>query len=80
MAKRDVSHGAYTKPIAFLSLTQNMLTAHYYFTGNSLGLQPKITADIVNEELVNWQQRGVEGHFTGQRPWLNTDDFVRSTF
>jgi kynureninase len=32
---------------------------------------------ILNEELQAWRTRGVEGHFTGERPWLTTDDYVR---
>ncbi len=42
-----------------------------YLCGNSLGLQPKATSDFVNEELKNWQKRGVEGHFTGNKPWVS---------
>lgn len=42
-----------------------------YLCGNSLGLQPKATSDFVNEELKNWQEQGVEGHFTGSRPWVS---------
>jgi kynureninase len=42
-----------------------------YLCGNSLGLQPKTTMAFVNEELKNWQQKGVEGHFTGDRPWVS---------
>lgn len=42
-----------------------------YLCGNSLGLQPKTTSDFVNSELKNWQERGVEGHFTGDRPWVS---------
>ncbi len=42
-----------------------------YLCGNSLGLQPKITSEFVNEELKNWQEKGVEGHFTGEKPWVS---------
>lgn len=42
-----------------------------YLCGNSLGLQPKTTSEFVNEELRNWQERGVEGHFTGDKPWVS---------
>lgn len=42
-----------------------------YLCGNSLGLQPKTTSAFVNEELKNWQERGVEGHFTGNKPWVS---------
>ncbi|MDH5476351.1 MAG: kynureninase, partial [Cyclobacteriaceae bacterium] len=41
-----------------------------YFTGNSLGLQPKSTATYLQEELEAWKTLGVEGHFEGKRPWL----------
>ena len=34
-----------------------------YFTGNSLGLQPKTTASYIQEELDAWHKYGVEGHF-----------------
>jgi kynureninase len=42
-----------------------------YFCGHSLGLQPKRTETLVQQELELWKQRGVEGHFTGERPWLS---------
>lgn len=42
-----------------------------YFCGNSLGLQPKRTQRFIDEELVKWQNRGVEGHFTGDKPWVS---------
>ncbi|MBU3660234.1 MAG: kynureninase [Flavobacteriales bacterium] len=41
-----------------------------YFTGNSLGLQPKKAVEYVNEELANWAKFGVEGHFLAERPWF----------
>jgi kynureninase len=41
-----------------------------YLCGHSLGLAPKDAARIVNEELASWAQRGVDGHFDSQRPWL----------
>ncbi len=42
----------------------------YYFTGNSLGLQPRDTRKYINEELDDWAKLGVEGHFHAKRPWL----------
>ena len=42
-----------------------------YFCGNSLGLQPKSALDILNEEMIKWQKLGVEGHFEGDRPWVD---------
>lgn len=41
-----------------------------YFTGNSLGLQPKTTQDYVLNELEDWANFGVEGHFHARKPWL----------
>ena len=42
-----------------------------YFTGNSLGLQPKGAAVILQEELEDWARYGVEGHFQARRPWYS---------
>jgi len=47
-----------------------------YFVGNSLGLQPKTTQSVLNEEMERWRNCGVDGHFTGERPWVKTDDYV----
>lgn len=41
-----------------------------YFTGNSLGLQPKSTRDYINQELDDWAKWGVEGHFYAKNPWM----------
>lgn len=41
-----------------------------YFTGNSLGLQPKKTQDYVLNELEDWANYGVEGHFHARNPWM----------
>ncbi len=42
-----------------------------YFTGNSLGLQPKLTSEYIRAELNDWAALGVEGHFQGKRPWVS---------
>ena len=42
-----------------------------YFCGNSLGLQPKNTEGVIKAELDYWQQLGVEGWFSGNKPWLS---------
>ena len=47
-----------------------------YFAGHSLGLMPRRTRELVNEELDAWSARGVEGHFEGQHPWLPYHEFV----
>ena len=41
-----------------------------YFTGNSLGLQPKSVKEYVNQELDDWAKLGVEGHFHAKTPWM----------
>jgi kynureninase len=47
-----------------------------YFAGNSLGLQPKRTAEYVNEFLRDWGAIGVRGHFEGEHPWLPYHEFL----
>lgn len=42
-----------------------------YFTGNSLGLQPKNTRDYISRELDDWAKYGVEGHFYAKHPWFS---------
>ena len=42
-----------------------------YFTGNSLGLQPKSTQEYVLNELEDWANYGVEGHFHARNPWVS---------
>ncbi|MEX1202442.1 MAG: kynureninase [Ferruginibacter sp.] len=42
-----------------------------YFTGNSLGLQPKATQEYVLNELEDWASFGVEGHLHARHPWLS---------
>ena len=47
-----------------------------YFTGNSLGLQPKSTQSYVEQELNDWAKYGVEGHFLAQNPWLSYHELL----
>jgi kynureninase len=42
-----------------------------YFTGNSLGLQPRLASKYLQQELDDWATLGVEGHFHARRPWLH---------
>jgi kynureninase len=42
-----------------------------YFTGNSLGLQPKAAAAALKQELDDWGRLGVEGHFHAKHPWYS---------
>ena len=47
-----------------------------YFTGNSLGLQPKITKAVVEQELKDWANLGVEGHFQAKNPWIPYHEYL----
>jgi len=47
-----------------------------YFTGNSLGLQPKTTQSYIQQELDDWARFGVEGHFLAKNAWLPYHEFL----
>jgi kynureninase len=47
-----------------------------YFTGNSLGLQPKQTQKYIQQELDDWAKYGVEGHFEAKNPWMPYHEFL----
>lgn len=47
-----------------------------YFTGNSLGLQPRATREYVDQELEDWAKLGVEGHLHARHPWLPYHEFL----
>ena len=42
-----------------------------YLCGNSLGLQPKSVAFLMEKELSDWANYGVEGHFKATLPWFS---------
>ncbi len=50
-----------------------------YFTGNSLGLQPKAAADALKQELDDWARFGVEGHFHAKHPWYSYHEELTSS-
>tara|TARA_B110001452_G_scaffold185863_1_gene156378 strand:+ start:1178 stop:2449 length:1272 start_codon:yes stop_codon:yes gene_type:complete len=50
-----------------------------YFTGNSLGLQPKETKNHIKQELDDWANLGVEGHFEAKNPWMPYHEFLTET-
>jgi kynureninase len=41
-----------------------------YLCGHSLGLQPKKARDYIEQELGDWAELGVEGHFHARNPWM----------
>jgi kynureninase len=47
-----------------------------YLCGNSLGLMPTQTPDYVHQELEDWKNLGVEGHFHAKRPWMPYHEFL----
>jgi kynureninase len=47
-----------------------------YFTGNSLGLQPKTAREYIEQELKDWEILGVEGHLHAKNPWLPYHEFL----
>ncbi|MFD1552481.1 kynureninase [Putridiphycobacter roseus] len=47
-----------------------------YFTGNSLGLQPKSTQAYIQNELDAWKDWGVEGHFLAEKPWFKYHEYL----
>lgn len=48
-----------------------------YFTGNSLGLQPKGVKDAILTELNDWAELGVQGHFNATNPWYFYHTFLK---
>lgn len=51
--------------------------ASIYLCGNSLGLQPKVTKFYIEEELLDWKNLGVEGHFKAKNPWAKYHHFFK---
>jgi kynureninase len=47
-----------------------------YFTGNSLGLQPKTVRRWIESVLTDWETLAVEGHFNGANPWMTYHEDV----
>jgi len=51
-----------------------------YFTGNSLGLQPKSVKTHLLQELDDWAKYGVEGHFEAKNPWVSYHKILSEPF
>ncbi|MEJ7860796.1 MAG: kynureninase [Pyrinomonadaceae bacterium] len=47
-----------------------------YFTGNSLGLQPKTARAFLEQELNDWETLGVEGHFKAENAWMSYHELL----
>ncbi|MFQ3214088.1 MAG: kynureninase [Marivirga sp.] len=52
-----------------------------YYTGNSLGLQPKRTRSYIEKELKDWELFGVEGHFNKNKDniWYHYHEYGKKT-
>ncbi|HAP00881.1 MAG TPA: kynureninase, partial [Bacteroidetes bacterium] len=48
-----------------------------YLCGNSLGLLPKSARSFVEQEFLDWEKLGVEGHFDAKNPWFPYHHFGR---
>jgi kynureninase len=48
-----------------------------YFVGNSLGLMPKATRKIIEQELDDWEKLAVDAHFDAATPWYSYHETVR---
>jgi kynureninase len=48
-----------------------------YFAGNSLGLMPKTTRQIVDQELDDWARLGVDAHLDAATPWYSYHENLR---
>src|SRR5262245_9077285 len=48
-----------------------------YFAGNSLGLMPKAARQIVDDELDNWANLGVDAHHATGTPWYSYHEALR---
>lgn len=55
---------------------QNNGEPYIYLCGNSLGLQPKSTEANLQQELLDWKNLGVEGHFEARNPWMPYHEFL----
>jgi kynureninase len=61
----------------FLMPSRNDGTPAVYLCGHSLGLQPRAARELVEQEMDDWAQLGVEGHFHGKTPWYSYHETLR---
>src|SRR2546423_514651 len=48
-----------------------------YFAGNSLGVMPKSARKLVEQELDDWAQLGVDAHMNAETPWYSYHENLR---
>ena len=72
----------YNDPIGFVKnhffVPQRKETTVTYLCGNSLGLQHKDIKIYIEKELNSWKKNAVDGHFIGNRPWVDYQEEVKS--
>jgi kynureninase len=50
-----------------------------YLCGHSLGAQPVLAVEYVEEVMRDWRSLAVEGHFSGRRPWMTYHERLAPT-
>ena len=50
-----------------------------YLCGNSLGLMPRRTRELITQELDDWSGLAVEGHRGARRPWYSYHELFRES-
>ncbi len=50
-----------------------------YFVGNSLGLMPRSTRRIIEQELDDWAHLAVDAHFDAATPWYSYHETLRDS-
>src|SRR3569623_504778 len=48
-----------------------------YFAGNSLGLMPKAVRQVLEQELDDWAELGVDAHLQAKTPWYTYHESLR---
>ena len=51
-----------------------------YLAGNSLGLQPKGSQELVQHEMDKWSRKALYGHMEGKYPWYPIEDFLMEQY
>lgn len=54
-------------------------TESIYLCGNSLGVMPKRTRELLAQELEDWANLGVEGHMHAKTPWYSYHEIFRES-
>ncbi len=63
---------------AFLFPVNDQGKPRTYLCGNSLGLQPRLAQDLIQQELQRWATLGIDGYFEGETAWVRYADRCKS--